>query len=356
VTESLAFDIRARFTARGAEPFDVSASLSAEAGETLVLLGPSGSGKTLLLECLGGFHDHDGTVTLDGSDVTDVQPEARGFGFVFQEYALFPHLTVRENVAFGSRYHEETRDPSELLSTLGVAELESRTPVTLSGGEKQRVALARALAIDPEVLLLDEPLAALDAPTRQRLRDDLADVLADRTAVYVTHDRTTARALGDRIAVMNDGKIHQIGSPEEVFGHPNSAFVARFVGANVVPAAVLPESVAVERGVGGDPVAGDGGGHELADGEADADGNERTVRSVREQGGEVAVRPEHVDLRSPADAELVGRVVRSLRTETAYRVVVDADGVEIAVFTDDPPAVGDDVGIAFPHGVTALET
>lgn len=316
MTIPISFDVRARFTARGAEPFDVSVSLSVESGETLVLLGPSGSGKTLLLECLGGFHDHDGSVTLDDRDVTSVPPEDRDFGFVFQEYALFPHLTVRENVAFGSRYHDETHDPADLLSTLGVSALADRTPVTLSGGEKQRVALARALAIDPSILLLDEPLAALDAPTRQRLRDDLADVLSERTSIYVTHDRTTARALGDRIAVMSDGEVYQVGTPETVFDRPKSAFVAEFVGANVVPASVV-----------GGPT-----------------------------GEQVAVRPEHVTLDSTDDGEsaLSGEVTRVLRAETAYRVVVETDSAEVVTYTDDPPAVGEQVGVSFPHGTTPL--
>lgn len=316
MTTPISFDVRAQFTARGAEPFDVSVSLSVESGETLVLLGPSGSGKTLLLECLGGFHDHDGSVNLDDRDVTSVPPEDRDFGFVFQEYALFPHLTVRENAAFGLRYHDETRDPADLLSTLGVSDLADRTPVTLSGGEKQRVALARALAIDPSILLLDEPLAALDAPTRRRLRDDLADVLSERTSIYVTHDRTTARALGDRIGVMSDGEVHQVGTPEAVFERPDSAFVAEFVGANVVSASV----------VGG------------------------------ATGEQVAVRPEHVALGSTDDGEsaLSGEVTRVLRAEMGYRVVVGTDAVEIVAYTDDPPAVGASVGVSFPRGTTPL--
>jgi ABC-type Fe3+/spermidine/putrescine transport system ATPase subunit len=207
---SLHADLTATFTADGADSFHVDADIEVDRGESLVILGPSGSGKTLFLETIAGFHPHDGPVTLDGERVSDTPPEKRDFGFVFQDYALFPHMTVRENVDFGSRYHDDTRDAVELLAELGVAELADRYPPTLSGGEQQRVALARALAVRPEAILLDEPLAALDVPTRQSLRDDLTDALADATAVYVTHNRTTARALADRIAVMTK---HPDGRP-----------------------------------------------------------------------------------------------------------------------------------------------
>ncbi len=296
----VAFDVAATFTAPGADRFDVDAALDVADGETLVVLGPSGSGKTLLLESLGGFHPHDGHVTVDGSDIADAPPEERGFGFVFQDYALFPHMTVAENVAFGSRYHDATRDAAELLDALGVGDLAARTPETLSGGEKQRVALSRALAIEPDVLLLDEPLSALDAPTRRELRDDLADVLSDRTAVYVTHDRTTARALGDRVAVMRDGEVVQHGAPADLFDRPETAFVARFVGANVLPAEAM--------------------------GDGDADGR-------------VAVRPEH--LRFDADGALAGEVRRVVREDAAFRVVVGLDGgSEVTAYAADPPAEG----------------
>ena len=302
----VAFDVRTAFTAPGTDEFEVDAALDVPDGETLVVLGPSGSGKTLLLESVGGFHSHDGHVRVGGVDVTDDPPERRGFGFVFQEYALFPHMTVAENVRFGARYHDETRDAAELLDALGVADLAERTPETLSGGEKQRVALSRALAIGPDVLLLDEPLSALDAPTRRELRDDLADVLSDRTAVYVTHDRTAARALGDRVAVMRDGRVLQHGTPEATFDRPETAFVARFVGSNVLPA------------------------------EAVGDGD-----------GRVAVRPEHV--RFDADGALVGTVRRVVREDATFRVVVRLDGGgELSAYAADPPATGERVGLSVP--------
>lgn len=309
---SLDLDLRATFTADGAEAFTVGADLTVDDGETLVVLGPSGCGKTLLLESVAGVRDHGGQVAVDGRDVSDAPPEARGFGFVFQDYALFPHRTVRENVAYGTRYHEETREPETLLTDLGITGLAERSPRTLSGGEKQRVALARALAIRPAAFLLDEPLSALDAPTRASLRGDLADILAEETAVYVTHDRTTARAVADRIAVMADGEIRQIGSPDEVFERPNTPFVARFTGSNCLRRETLPARVS-------DPLPA---------------------------STHVAIRPEHV-LLADGEPDLTATVSRRIREDAAYRVTVQIGDQRLDVFTDSPPD-GDSVGLVLP--------
>lgn len=311
---SLHADVSATFSADGAESFHVDAEIEVERGESLVILGPSGSGKTLLLETVAGFHPHEGPVTLDGERVSDTSPEERDFGFVFQDYALFPHMTVRENVDFGSRYHDETRDGEELLAELGVAELTDRYPPTLSGGEKQRVALARALAIRPEVMLLDEPLAALDVPTRQALRDDLADVLADATAVYVTHNRTTARALADRIVIMNDGRVVQSGTPEEIFHRPESPMVARFTGSNVIDLDDAP-SLRSALDVGSDDV--------------------------------VTIRPEAVGLGD--DGDVRGTVERAVREDATTRVTVSIDRVTVEAFAERAPAVGDEVWLTLPE-------
>lgn len=312
---SLDVDVRARFTAEGTEPFTVDAELSVREGETLVVLGPSGSGKTLLLETVAGFHPHEGRISHRGRDLTGTPPEKRGFGFVFQDYALFPHLTVRENVAFGSRYHDDTTDPDELLAELGVSDLADRTPKTLSGGEQQRVALARSLAIHPEALLLDEPLSALDVPTRQTLRADLVDLLDDVTSLYVTHNRTTARALADRIAVMHDGQLVQVGTPEEIFESPASPFVARFTGANVLSGSAL---AAVDDG----------------------------------EGEMLAIRPEHVVL-DASDPDCEATVERIVREDATFRVSLSVesdnrDETTLDAFSNDPPAVGDRVGVGLP--------
>mgnify|MGYP000330084970 CR=1 FL=1 len=314
--------------AAGGDPFTVRADLTVADGETLVVLGPSGSGKSLLLEALAGVREGDGRVVVGDHDVTDRPPEDRGLGFVFQEYALFPHRTVRENVAFGTRYHESTCDPAAVLDDLGIADLADRSPDTLSGGEKQRVALARSLVVDPAAFLLDEPLAALDAPTRAELRGVLADTLADETAIYVTHDRTTARALGDRVAVLADGQVRQVGSATDVFERPRSPFVARFTGANCLSRERLPASLEAR----------------LPAGEA------------------VAIRPEHLRLvdgaaagGSTADGSTVdwptveGTVSRSIREETTHRTTVDFGSQRLNVLTQEPPATGATVRVAIPE-------
>ncbi|MFB6267806.1 MAG: ABC transporter ATP-binding protein [Halodesulfurarchaeum sp.] len=205
-----------------------------------VVLGPSGSGKSTLLSLIAGFASPAaGTITLDGRRIDDRPPEDRDVGMVFQHFALFPHLSVAENLAFGAA---PDRDVREVAAFLEIESLLDRDPGTLSGGEKQRVALARALVSDPSVLLLDEPLASLDAPIRERLRLELRDILAgvDIPVVYVTHDRDEAAVLGDRLVVLHDGEIVQEGPLEEVFRAPDTAFVADFLGMeNVLDGRVL---------------------------------------------------------------------------------------------------------------------
>jgi len=351
---TLSVDLEATFSADGTESFRVAADFEVQRGETVVILGPSGSGKTLLLETIAGFHDHEGTVRDDDRVLSDRPPEGRDFGFVFQDYALFPHMTVLDNVGFGTRYEwtddgwlaaladrlrsipgrlgsiaselwrrlrgdrEPTPEPPglRLLADLGVADLAERYPPTLSGGERQRVALARALAVDPSVLLLDEPLSSLDVPTRQSLRDDLQDVLAEMTAIYVTHDRTTARALADRIVVMHDGEVVQTGTPEDVFRRPASPLVARFTGSNCVPLAALPS---------------------FDDHFGDRDATH------------LAIRPENVKLNAD-DPDLTGTVERVTREDATSRVSVAVEGLaeSVAVYSADPPVPGSEVGLRFP--------
>ncbi|MFB6109773.1 MAG: ABC transporter ATP-binding protein [Halodesulfurarchaeum sp.] len=213
-------------------------SLTVEPGVTAVL-GPSGSGKSTLLSLVAGFESPDaGRIAVDGVRIDGRPPEERSVGMVFQSYALFPHLSVRENLAFGATGEERIESTARLLE---IGDLLDRDPETLSGGESQRVALARALVSDPEVLLLDEPLSSLDAPIRRRLRVELRDVLAalDIPVMYVTHDQEEAAVVGDRLAVMNDGHLVRTGPTEAVFDEPESAFVASFLGIeNVYPASV----------------------------------------------------------------------------------------------------------------------
>ncbi|WP_440991738.1 ABC transporter ATP-binding protein [Haloarchaeobius baliensis] len=208
--------------------------------EVLAVLGPSGSGKTTLLSTVAGIVDADGgTVALDGRDITDAPTEARGTGVVFQDGALFPHMTARENVSYAATDQGRV---TELASLLEIDDVLDRRPDALSGGERQRVALARTLAADPDALLLDEPLSSLDTPIRRRLRLELHDLFAslDIPVVYVTHDQRTASALGDRIAVLNDGRVEQVGPSDAVLQRPATPFVARFTGSeNVLEARVV---------------------------------------------------------------------------------------------------------------------
>ena len=213
-------------------------TLKVREGEFFSLLGPSGCGKTTTLRIIAGLETPDsGTVRLHGKDVTNVPTHKRGIGMVFQTLALFPHMNVYDNIAFGLRmrkYPEEEirRKVREILEIVRLPGMENRYPNQLSGGQRQRVALARALVIEPEVLLLDEPLGALDLKIRQEMMVELKRIHREvgTTFIYVTHDQGEAMVMSDRIAVMKDGRIMQIGSPEEIYLHPKNTFVAKFIG------------------------------------------------------------------------------------------------------------------------------
>ncbi len=212
-------------------------SLGIERGEFVAVLGPSGSGKTTLLRLLAGFETPDaGRIVVDGDDVTAVPPARRRFGMVFQHYALFPHLDVGENVAFGLAGSREPgaagRKVAEVLALVDLERFEPRKVQELSGGQQQRVALARALAPEPRVLLLDEPLSNLDPALRERTRRELHELIkrVGITTVFVTHEQEEAFELGDRIGVVNRGRLEQIGTADELYERPASLFVATFVG------------------------------------------------------------------------------------------------------------------------------
>ncbi len=219
-------------------------SFSVAAGELLALVGASGSGKTTTLRIAAGYEAPDsGRVLLDGEDITRLPPQKRGFGMVFQHYALFPHMPVEENVAFGLEARgiskqERLAQARKALASVGLEGAGSRQVQSLSGGEQQRVALARALVIEPKVLLLDEPLSNLDPTLRTSTRDELRAVLhrVGVPALFVTHDQEDAFAIADRIAVLKKGKLLQIGTPQDLYDHPASSDVASFIGrATVVP-------------------------------------------------------------------------------------------------------------------------
>jgi putative spermidine/putrescine transport system ATP-binding protein/putrescine transport system ATP-binding protein len=219
-------------TAVDAVSFDIAQ------GETVALLGPSGCGKTSILRVIAGFETPDaGNVRIDGTDMARKRPYERNIGLLFQHYALFPHMTVAANVAYGLRYRgfpraDIPRRVAEMLDLVKLPSYGDRYPNQLSGGQQQRVALARALATRPGVVLLDEPLSALDAKLRQELRTELREVLAavGSSAIVVTHDQEEAMSLGERVFIMNRGRIVQMGTPDDIYARPNSRFVAEFMG------------------------------------------------------------------------------------------------------------------------------
>ncbi len=264
-------------------------SLQLERGQVLALLGPSGSGKSTLLTLVAGLDTPDaGDIQWDGQSLLGLPTHQRGFGLMFQDYALFPHKNVADNVGFGlkmqgKRPDERRAEADWALKLVGLAGFEKRDVSTLSGGEQQRVALARALAPHPRLLMLDEPLGALDRALRERLLDELHGILErlKQTAIYVTHDQEEAFALADQVAILRDGRVAQSGRPVEVYARPASRFVAEFLGLrNLLPAML-------QREAGGLAALTPAGRLPMAEPEVPADGARATVL-VRPEGVRVA--------------------------------------------------------------------
>lgn len=303
-------------------------TLAVNQGELVSLLGPSGCGKTTTLRIVAGFEVPDrGRVRLDGRDITTLPPERRGMGMVFQSYSLFPNMTAAENIAYGLRVArrpapEIRRRVRDLLDLVGLADAGDRYPHQLSGGMQQRVALARALAIEPRVLLLDEPLSALDAKVRLALRAEIRRIQTQLgiTALYVTHDQEEALSLSDRVAVMVEGRVEQLGPPEEVYGAPQTEFVATFVGSmNQLSGTVAADGTFLYRG------------HVL---------RLPSRRSVPPGGeGTLLVRPEAVVMEpesetaspDPSRNVLRGRIVTRTFLGPVVRFVVEVDGDYLSV-------------------------
>jgi len=330
-------------------------SLSVRDGEFFTLVGPSGCGKTTTLRAIAGFEPPDsGTVRIGGRDVTGTPPEDRNAGIVFQSYALFPHMTVRENVGYGLRFRDPPGGGSrrervdELLDLVDMAGMGDRDPTELSGGQQQRVSLARALAPGPDVLLLDEPLSALDARLRERLRVTVRGIQRDLgiTTVYVTHDQAEALAVSDRVAVMHDGRVEQVGTPEAVYREPESRFVAEFVGDNNLLDGEVPDADpprASVEGVGID-LPPDAGGVAV--------GTPVTL----------SIRPEAIDVLpdGAADADATRGTTLEATVESveflgeAYRLHCTWRGHELIVRSDGRETPGRTVRLGFDPGDVRL--
>jgi putative spermidine/putrescine transport system ATP-binding protein len=354
---AVSLEVRDATVFYGAQRVLDQVSLSAAGGEFVALLGASGCGKTTLLRAICGFAElASGMIALDGRDITRLPPERRNIAMVFQSYALWPHMTVAQNMGYGLKLRgagraEISRRVAELLAMLHLEGLGERKVTALSGGQRQRVALGRALAINPQVLLLDEPLSNLDARIREEVRHEIKSLQQALriTTIHVTHDRQEAMVMADRLVILDAGRAAQIGTPEEIYGRPNSPFVASFMGAaNIVALSLAgagnrlsinagPFNAAVEidatRGDGGD---GGGGG-----GAAD--------------GGPVNAhfRSEDARLCAPGEARenclvLRGEIAQRTYPGGFYRYAIRVGSQQYMVDDARRLAVGDPVGVALP--------
>jgi putative spermidine/putrescine transport system ATP-binding protein len=342
--------------AYGATPVLRSIGLEVASGEFVALLGSSGCGKTTLLRAISGFvRVQAGRILVADRDITALPPERRGMAMVFQSYALWPHMTVAQNVAYGLRLRGMLRADrrtrvAEVLDLLGLAGLGERTIAQLSGGQRQRVALGRALAVNPGILLLDEPLSNLDARIRQSVRHEIKALQQQIgiTAIHVTHDREEAMVLADRIAIMEGGRIVQLGAPEEVYNRPASPFVAAFMGADNV---VRLEVTGCERGV---TVTGDGAteGGWLPAGERQGDGGAHLAPGLEGAAlahfRSIAARLLRDDEAPPHSLVLRGRVDQSSYPGGFYRYAVKVGDQTLMV--DDPAriGIGEPVAVCLP--------
>ena len=326
-------------------------SLDVGPGEMIAFLGPSGSGKTTILRIIAGFErPTEGRVVIGGQDVTDLEANARGIGFIFQNYALFPHMTVYDNVAYGLRVKrvpagEIPGKVAETLDMVGLKGVEKRFPNQLSGGEQQRVALARVFVLNPRVLLMDEPLANLDASLRTRMLAEIRRLQRHlgTTCIYVTHDQKEALTLADRVAVLNRGRLEQVGTPLELFENPGNLFVADFIGqANIL--------AGTAETVSGDFAVVSLFGRRLRV----RRGKIETLKTGDAVG--LAVRPAAVNLGDPAGAFLVGRVESRLFAGDRMEYEIEAEGkILVRAYGALPGrgivfSEGDPVGIRFDPG------
>lgn len=308
-------------------------SLTIHENEFVTLLGPSGCGKTTTLRIIGGFETPDqGKVIFNGADITDTPSHKRPLNTVFQKYALFTHMNIAENIAFGLKIKKKSKSYIEdkiryALKLVNLEGFERRMPDSLSGGQQQRVAIARAIVNEPKVLLLDEPLAALDLKLRQDMQYELIRLKEELgiTFIYVTHDQEEALTMSDTIVVMNQGYIQQMGTPETIYNEPENAFVADFIGeSNIIGGVMLRDKLVELLGARFDCVDTGFGVNRPVD---------------------VVIRPEDVELGKPAGANLTGTVTHLIFKGVHYEMEVEAGGFEWLVHSTSMFPVGTDVGI-----------
>ena len=301
--------------------------------EFITLLGPSGCGKTTTLRILGGFETPDkGQVIFDDVDITSLPPNKRNLNTVFQKYALFPHMSIAENIAFGLKINKKSKEYINdkikyALKLVNLDGFENRSIDSLSGGQQQRIAIARAIVNEPKVLLLDEPLGALDLKLRQDMQYELIRLKNELgiTFVYVTHDQEEALTMSDTIVVMNQGYIQQIGTPEMIYNEPTNAFVADFIGdSNIIDGTMIQDKVVEILGVK-IPCVDEGFG------------NNTPV--------DVVIRPEDIDLVKPEEGTIRGRVTHLIFKGVHYEMEVTVNGFELLVHSTDLFPVGQEVGI-----------
>lgn len=302
-------------------------------GEFVTLLGPSGCGKTTTLRIIGGFVKPDnGDVFFDGKSITELPPHKRSVNTIFQRYALFPNMNVFENVAFGMRVQKKSNAEiketvQKMLKLVNLSGFEKRNVHTLSGGQQQRVAIARALANNPKVLLLDEPLAALDLKLRKDMQAELKNIQKSLgiTFIYVTHDQEEALSMSDTVVVMDNGKIQQIGSPQDIYNEPKNAFVADFIGESNILDGVMIEDYLVEFF-----------GRKFPCLDAGFEKNEPV---------DVVIRPEDIDIVEPKNGHLTGTVTSVTFKGVHYETIVDFKGFKWMIQTTDFYDVGRTIGI-----------
>jgi len=333
----------------GAHSAVAGVDLEVARGEFVALLGPSGSGKTTLLMMIAGFEQpSEGAVRINGTDVSWLPPHRRDIGMVFQKYALFPHMTILDNVAFPLRMRGQAastrrRDAIEALQLVGLDGMEKRLPGQLSGGQQQRVALARAIVFRPPVLLMDEPLGALDKKLRERMQIEIKrlQVSLGATVIYVTHDQEEALTMADRIAVMNQGRLEQVGTPIQLYEKPANAFVAGFIGeTNLLEAAVLGASMGTCT-------------LRLKDGSLVEATRASEAASTINRVVRIAVRPERIELRVAGEGRLPGVVEEIIYAGATLIYFVRAENVgtlTVRVPVQSPglrPARGDRISLSW---------